>query len=388
VLDLGDHYLADFINPGESRGYAHPLRLAICQWCTLLQLTVTVPRTTLYNDRYSFRSGTNEAIRNDLASVVQYALGAERHPASRPGRWLDIASNDGTLLSFVPRQWERSGVDPLKHLAGEAWQHATRLITDFFSPWYYTGRYFDVVTSVSMFYDLDDPDQFACGVRDVLARDGVWVIQQNYALDMLHRKAVDNVLHEHVTYFSVTSLKPLIERHGLEISDVAYSDVNGGCFRVIAGRRGVRPVRQSVSDALAREDAARLGEARTWAAWGCEVRAELASTRDLLLWAQATGKRVCLYGASARSGTFLQMIGAGPDLIGAAADRSEAKAGKVMASTGIPVISEEQMRADQPDYLLVGPWYFREVFTERERDYLKAGGSMIFPLPQFEVVTL
>lgn len=388
VLDLGEHYLPDFIEPGQPRGERHPLRLALCELCTLLQLTVTIPRKGLYNGRYGFRSGVNEAVREDLRSVVAYALAAEQHPGHRrPGRWLDIACNDGTLLSFVPDSFERTGIDPLWHLADEAWEHANRLIPDFFSPHYFPGRYYDVVTSVSVFYDLDDPGEFACGVREILAPDGLWVIQQNYSLDMLNLHAVDNVLHEHVTYFSVTSLKPLIERHGMEINDVTYSEVNGGCFRVMVSRRGIRPVKPSVADALAAEAAARLDSPVTWMDWGAEVRTELALTRDLLDCAAASGKRVCLYGASARSGTYLQMIGAGPDVIASAADRSPAKTGKIMATTGIPVISEEQMRAEQPDYLLVGPWFFREVFVQRERDYLSAGGRIVFPLPQFEIVT-
>ena len=381
VLDLGDHYLPDFTAPGEPRGPKYPLRLEFCPGCTLLQLAETTPRDALYHDRYGFKSGVNEAIRADLADVVKYALAAKWDAES----WLDIACNDGTLLSEVPEGVYRAGIDPLRQFAGEAAAHADVVVSDYFAPRHF-GQPFDVITSVSMFYDLDDPGGFVRDVASVLAERGVWVIQQNYALAMMERNAVDNLCHEHVTYFSVTSLKPLLERHGLQIADVAYSDVNGGCFRTLVTRRNARVITPSVREALDAEAAAGLGDAATYIRWAEEVRAELAKTRELLERAKANGERVLVYGASTRGGTILQMIGAGPELLPAAVERNPAKVGKIMAAAGIPIISEEEMRADPPEYLLVSPWFFRGTFVEREAEYLKNGGSMVFPLPKFEVV--
>lgn len=382
VLDLGDHYLPDFPDPGTPRGISWPLELVLCDRCGLLQLGQTVPRDELYHDRYGFRSGVNEAIRADLESVVHYAL--EQHPGVR--NWLDIACNDGTLLSFVPSHITRTGIDPLKHLAPAAVTHADKVISDYFRPDYFNDGEFDVITSVSMFYDLDDPGQFAAGVARVLAPDGIWVIQQNYAADMITRNAVDNICHEHVTYFAVRPLKLLLERHGLEVIDVAYSDVNGGCVRTLIQHRLARPALRSVTAALLNERLYGLSHPQTWRTWGASVRAELGKTRQALEDLVAAGKRCYLYGASTRGGTFLQMIGAGPDLLPYAVERSPAKVGKIMAATGIPIISEEAMRADPPQALLVSPWFFRDVFVQREAGYLADGGAMIFPLPRFEVV--
>jgi SAM-dependent methyltransferase len=381
VLDLGLHRLPDFTLPGDLTGQSWPLRLVHCPACTLLQLADTTPRSVLYHERYGFRSGVNEAIRADLADVVRYALAAQ--PGARS--WLDIACNDGTLLGSVPAGIHRTGIDPLAHLAAEAMQHADVVISDYFRPEYFLEP-FDVITSVSMFYDLDDPAGLARGVASALAPDGAWVIQQNYAAAMLERNAVDNICHEHVTYFSVTSLLPVLAAAGLEITDVGYSDVNGGCFRTLASHRGERPVQASVEHALAAERAMGLGDPATWTAWGQAVLGELAKTRRLLDDASAAGERVMVYGASTRGGTILQAIGAGPALIEAAVERQPAKVGKVMAAAGIPIISEEQMRADPPQWLLVSPWFFRDVFLDRERAYLEAGGRMVFPLPRFEVV--
>lgn len=381
VLDLGAHYLPDFTSPGTLRGRPYPLRLECCPGCTLLQLGETTPRQMLYHERYGFKSGVNEAIRADLASVAEYALKARPDPRS----WLDIACNDGTLLASVPPSCYRAGIDPLRHLAGEAIAHADCVISDYFRPEYFSEP-FDVITSVSMFYDLDDPGQFAEEVASVLAPGGIWVIQQNYAGHMLERNAVDNICHEHVTYFTVTALAALLKGCGLEIADVAYSDVNGGCIRTLVTRAGERQAASSVAGALEAEARAGLGDPATWRAWGREVLAELEKTRRLLDDAEAAGERVMVYGASTRGGTILQAISAGPELIEAAVERQPAKVGKVMAATGIPIISEEEMRADPPEWLLVSPWFFRDVFLEREAEYLRNGGRMAFPLPRFEVV--
>lgn len=385
VLDLGAHYLPDFTDPGTLRGRAYPLRLMLCPACTLLQLAETTPREALYHERYGFKSGVNEAVRRDLADVVRYALAARPDPRS----WLDIACNDGTLLSSVPPHVHREGIDPLAQLAAEAGLHADTIISDYFWPGYYDGAGgapFDVITSVSMFYDLDDPGQFAEDVASVLAPGGAWVIQQNYAGHMLERNAVDNVCHEHVTYFTVTALDRLLRLRGLEVNDVAYSDVNGGCIRTLVTRARERAVAPSVGEALEREAASGLGDPATWRKWGGEVLAELAKTRRLLEDAKAAGERVMVYGASTRGGTILQAIGAGPALVEAAVERQPAKVGKVMAAAGLPIISEEEMRANPPEWLLISPWFFRDVFLEREAEFLRNGGRMLFPLPRFEVV--
>lgn len=381
VLDLGPMYLADFTDPGESRGEPWPLRLLLCGNCTLLQVAEPTPRKLLLHDRYGFRSGINEANRADVHDIARHALGAVASPRS----FLDIGSNDGTLLAAVPRHVRRVGIDPLGQFAAEAARHADAIITDYFSPARFSPGEFDVITSAAMFYELEDPAAFVTGVRDVLARDGAWVIQQNYALDMLRNNVVDNIVHEHVAYYSVRSLSHLLGRHGMEVSDVTYSPVKGGCMRTLVSHKGARPVNDSVAHALFTEAGFLIDQPETWQAWGKSVRAELEKTRHVLEQAKADGKRAWIYGASTRGGTMLQVIGAGPELTPFAVERDETKFGKVMASVNVPIISEAEMRADPPDMLLVSPWFFGQVFKERERAFIEAGGKLLFPLPRFEV---
>jgi len=387
VLDLGEHRLPDFVTPEQYEQMdltQYPLKLVICLDCTLLQLSESTPRPKLYHDRYGFRSSTNEAVREDLAGIVEYALRVNPDAKS----WLDIACNDGTLLSFVPPDVYRTGIDPVQAIARDARRdgHANRVVYDYFGAHYFRPHEFDVVTSVSMFYDLDDPNQFVHEVSQVLAPGGVWVIQQNYAGDMLARNAVDNVAHEHVTYFALLPLMILLERHGMEINDVTFSDVNGGCIRTLVSRIGDRPVSASVQEAYEREVIMGLHRPDVCTSWGKQVRHELHQTLSFLQNAKHDGRKVYLYGASTRGGTFLQMIGAGPNLLSYAVERSPAKIGKIMSATGIPIIGEEAMRHDHPSALLVSPWFFKDVFLRREAEYLRKGGRLVFPLPKFEVI--
>lgn len=394
VVDLGLQYITDFLPPGAPRRQ-EPLRLMLCTGCGLVQLSDFVPRDALYHERYGFKSGINEAVVEDLQSIAAWALhrsplphepaAADRPPHPRGRRWLDIGSNDGTLLAAVPPGIWRAGVDPLGQFADEARTHADRIDVCYFYPELYDRGEFDIITSGAMFYDLEQPGEFARQVKQVLSDDGVWVIQQNYALHMLENNVIDNVIHEHLTYFTVDTLDRLLGYHGLEIFDVSYSGVKGGCIRTAVAPAGRRQVQPSVLNAIGREMLAQADQALTWQRWGLDVYRELRRTREELEKIAARGERCYVYGASSRGGTFLQIVGGGPDLLTCAVDRNPDKVGKIMSSTGLPIISEEQMRADPPEYLLIAPWFFRDVFINRETDFLDKGGAFIFALPHFEV---
>lgn len=383
VVDLGVQNLADF-RPDPNPPQAHPLRLMLCEVCTLLQLADLTPRYLMYHDRYGFRSGVNEAIRRDLADIVGHAVNAY---GELPATWLDIACNDGTLLSMVPPQVERVGCDPVGAFAAESSKHADRIVPDYFKPSNYPQRYYDVVTSISVFYDLPDPGRFVAEVAAVLAPGGVWIIQQNYALDMLTSHAVDNISHEHVTYFTLAALLPILERHGLQVVDVSRSTVNGGCFRTVVRRTGEREPSGAVVAMLAEEKAAGLGRVETWRVWQTQVAAQLEELAVFVRAANSQNKTVAVYGASTRGGTLYQAAGLGGKDFCYAVERQPEKVGKWMSSIGVPIVSEVKARAERPDYMVVSPWFFRDVFVEREARYLREGGTLVFPLPAFEMVT-
>jgi SAM-dependent methyltransferase len=382
ALNLGEHFLSDF-REDQTKPPRVPLVVVRCHDCTLVQLRHTAPPADLYHPRYSFKSGVNPAIARDLADVVATALQWRPGPAS----WLDIASNDGTLLSHVGEYVWRVGCDPLEQFAAECKQHADWVVVDFFTPDRFARTVpFDIITSVSVFYDLDDPNQFVEGVKRVLADDGVWVVQQNYLLDMLNANSVDNVSHEHLAYYSVASLSALLARHGLEINDVQHSSVNGGCIRTVITRAGTREILPSVDEALDAEQAAGLDTLAPLAEFADRSEKALAELRDLIRTINERGQRVWAYGAGTRAGTIWQAAGLDHEDLPFVVDRNPDKVGRFQSAIGARIISEEQMRADPPDYLAIGPWWFKDQFVEREADFLDHGGQLIVPLPELEVI--
>lgn len=383
VLSLGDQYLSEFVADPSYRPPRHPLDLVACQACTLSQLRHTAPSAQMFHGSYSFKSGISDAIRRDLASVVVYAT--ELYPGVHGiGSWLDIASNDGTLLSNVPPHIRRVGIDPLKQFADEARQHANSIITDFFSVESIRAAgksddLFDVITSVSMFYDLDDPNEFVADVAKVLHPRGIWVIQQNYLPTMIANCSFDNISHEHLTYFSMTSLFSLLERHGLKIVDADTSSINGGCFRtaVVHADFDVQ-TSPSVADLITTEQVD----------YSLFTKRTIKRVQEigLLVRSLATrGNTIYIYGASTRGGVIWQAAGIDSEHVSAVVERNPDKFGKYMSAIGVPIISEEDMRANPPDYLLLGPYWLVDDVVEREREYLEQGGSLIVPLPNLEI---
>ena len=379
VIDLGEQYLSDF-REDDSKPPKAPLTLMMCEKCSLVQLAHTVEREALYHDNYGFRSSVNESIVADLQSIVKNAM---RYV--RKGKWLDIASNDGTLLSFVPdTAFYKVGVDPVTKFYDLAIHHADEIHPAFFSADVVDGQKFDVITSISMFYDIDNLDEFVAEVAEVLADKGVWIIQQNYLYDMLRYGAIDNICHEHLTYFDLQTLHSLLWRHGLFIQDVSTSNINGGVLRTTVRKVGNQVPDKSVDKIVGLERTYGIGEPGTMAFFADRSRANLDKLIEVV--DDSNNQPIDIYGASTRGAVLWQAAGIDQTRVSFAVERQEEKVGKWFSPIGIEIISEKEMRDSPPQSLLVGPWWHRDGFVKREAQFLKNGGKMIFPLPVVEVV--
>lgn len=382
IINLGDQHISDF-RDDNTLPPKYPLEVVYCDDCKLVQLRHTVPSGEMYHERYGFKSGISDSIKNDLREVVEQAL-AKKPDASS---WLDIASNDGTLLSFVPKEIYRAGVDPITKLCNEARQHADSIVNDFFSSERFGQNDFDIITSISMFYDLDDPNEFVSGVEKVLASKGVWVIQQNYLLTTLQLGAIDNICHEHLEYYTLMSLRALLDRHGLEVFKCSTSMVNGGSIRTFVARKGDYPVGASVHRQMGLERKAGLDSIDAYRSFADKAMSNITALHDLVYELANKDKTIYIYAASTRGATIWQAAGIGPEQVVCAVERNPAKVGARFSAIDIPIISEEEFRRLRPDYALVGPWFF--AFPEiinRESEYILGGGKMIVPLPDLVVI--
>lgn len=387
VLSLGNQYLSDFSKDNYQPAKS-PLNLVLCNNCNLVQLKDTVSPTLLYTERYGYKSGINNTMKEELKEIV--------HKAQRKlnGRQkfsvLDIGANDGTLLSFYPKEVFKTAFEPIKKFALECSKYADIVINDFFNYKSYADKLadkkIDVITAISCFYDIDNPNKFLRDIRKILKKDGIFIIQQNYLVGMLMNNAFDNIVHEHLEYYSLLSLENLLSRHGLEIFHVEESAINGGSFRTFISHKKVKSIQESVFRWREYEKALKLDEVKIYNDFAKRVKKNKKELHNLIKELTKKSKNIYVYGASTRGNTLLQFYQLNNKLIKAAVERNPEKWGKNVSSLNIPIISEEEARKQKPDYMLVLPWFFKEEFLDREKNYLKNGGHFIFPLPKIEII--
>ena len=368
------------------------LRLVLCQDCGLVQLADSFPASVLYGDNYGYRSGLNASM---LQHLKRTARRLERlADLSQGDVVLDIGANDGSLLrSYETPGLIKVGIDPTiaKFIDFYADDVNTTCVPDFF-----TAANFDavsparaaVVTSIAMFYDREDPVAFARDIRHCLAPEGLWHFEQSYMPWMLRSGAYDTICHEHLEYYSLTTIRRILDEAGLHIVDVATNAVNGGSIAVTAARDDSSWETVSIIPEWLLEEERRssVGDVGTWRRFAETVESRQADLFELLTALRNSGKTVMGLGASTKGNVLLQTTGITPELVSVIGDVNPYKFGRYMPGTGIPITSEEEVLAREPDYLLVLPWHFRETFMVTLEPFLSRGGRLIFPLPDIEIV--
>jgi hypothetical protein len=401
LFTLGELHISDFIDKDqEPRLEPVELKLMLAPKSGLVQLAHTADFDAMYRE-YWYRSGTNATMRNELKEIAEKATKLIRPVAGDV--WLDIGCNDGTLLSNVDPSVTRVGFDPALNtfLEAESKKHADTVVVDYFTGAKYreTGhKKAKVVTSIAMFYDLEDPHAFVNDVSEAMDDEGLWIIQMSYLPLMLKQLAFDNICHEHLEYYSLEALKYLLDSHDMKIVDCELNDINGGSFRIYIRKASASPslfattpyrdvAEMRVESILTLEEKMNLRDPQTYFDFYSKIQELKKQTTEFILQARAEGKTIWGYGASTKGNTLLQWYGLNDTHIDGIAERSEIKYGKKTAGSNIPIFSEDEARSKKPDYMLVLPWHFINEFKQREQDYLKQGGAFIVPCPKFEIIT-
>jgi hypothetical protein len=400
VLSLGDQHIAGaFAEPGGDQPVqrAIPVDLVRCDMtrnqdgCGLIQLRHTVPGAILYHS-YWYRSGVNRTMTENLHGIARAA--EELVGLTAGDLVIDIGCNDGTLLDGYRAQGlVYLGFDP-SDVSRYAVEKGYDVIRDFYGYEHLRRRHPDrkakVVTSIAMFYDLEDPRSFVADVEQALAEDGVWVMELHYLPSMLEMNSFDAIVHEHLEYYSLAVIERLIGEAGLETVRAELNDVNGGSIRLFIARAGRRTISADDERALQalriREFELALDSPEPYERFKAnaeKVRDDLSALCRRLT---GEGRTIHVYGASTKGNTILQYAGLDASVIPYAADRNPDKWGSETIATHIPIVSEEDSRAMKPDYYLVLPWHFLDEFLEREAEYLDGGGRFIVPLPEVRIV--
>lgn len=396
VINLGDQFLqGSFVKEGVPNP---PMRKIPCllvrccpeddeNACGLLQMRHSVPPEILYST-YWYRSTTNQTMRNHLAGIVHEALSMHKQTDEEPGYALDIGCNDCTLMAYYPKEWKVQGIDPSDVPHDEKFKVVKSL---FPSDAYEIGE-LDIITSIAMFYDLEDPVAFATAVRDALAEDGIWIMECSYMPSMLDLNSYDTICHEHLEYYSLAVIERICKLAGLKVVRAELNSSNGGSIRCYISRStSVKYDQPRWSDSVRklriREFDLKLDTDAPYQSFQSRIDAHRLELVEVLNYHRRRDRRIHLYGASTKGNTILQWCGIDAQMIEAAADRNPEKHGAFTLGTGIPIISEEKSREMKPDIYLVLPWHFADEMVKREEAFLKAGGMMIFPLPKVAIIT-
>jgi len=392
VLSLGDQCLTGvFPRNRDEKISKGPLDLVWCPDSGLLQLKQSYSLSEMYGDNYGYRSGLNISMVKHLQNKIQHL---EKLVAlSSSDLVIDIGSNDATALqAYKNRDIIRVGIDPVGKKFEKYYVNGMRLIPEFFPSSTFqkefAGKKAKVITSIAMFYDLEDPKEFAASIEENLDEDGVWHFEQSYMPAMLRTNAYDTVCHEHLQYYSLSSVKTLLANCGLKIIDVQFNDVNGGSFAITAGKNASNFIESTaiIDWLLLQEERMGLNTPRPYRQFEERVFEHRTNLAELIKVLNADKKTILGYGASTKGNVLLQFCGITEKEIPYIAEVNEDKFGCYTPGTLIPIISEEEAKKMNPDYFLILPWHFKNTIIAKEQEFISRGGKFIIPLPEIQIV--
>jgi len=395
ILDLGDQSLTGvFHSPKEEIDRA-PLVLVKCfdtdasKSCGLVQLKHTYELSKMYGENYGYRSSLNSSMVDHLEEMVKELL-EFNIDLNTNDLVIDIGSNDGTTLNSYPNiDATLIGIDPTAKYFKKYYKNNINIIDDFFTAekirTLFPEKKAKIITSFSMFYDLEDPQSFTNEVADLLDEQGIWVLEQSYLPLMLKNNSFDTICHEHLEYYALRQIHWLFDKAGLKIIDVRFNMVNGGSFRVYAAKKtSMRSVNHSVIEKIiAEEKEMQLDKMKPYEDFCFRVEKLKYELIDKLNLINKLGKTVFGLGASTKGNVLLQYYNLNSSQLNAIGEVNADKFGKVTPGSLIPIEDEKLILEKKPDYLLVLPWHFKSFFQNNKRF---DGIKLIFPLPAVEEI--
>ena len=367
IGSLGTLAISNFTAKPSLNARKAPLELILCKRCSLLQLRHNAPQEIMYARHYWYRSALNRVIADDLKEI------AHLFPEKKV-TWIDIGANDGTLLRYVPKRFDRVGVEPAENLCKELGKYADDHLHEFWED--IEIEQADVITAIGMMYDSEEPNKFVANVKTHLKEDGVFVAQMMTLHPMMKLNDVANICHEHLLYPNYKALVTLFERNGLEIFKVEENDINGGSYRLFArhlkkGSIKYKEPKYGLKEYKEFFQRIEYNKKKTW-----EFINQVSN---------GSGKKVYGYAASSKGNTLLQYYKLDNKMIQGIAEKNPEKIGKYTVETSIPIVSENEARK-KADYFFILSWAFTNEFIKREKKWHKAGGKFLISIPNFRII--
>jgi hypothetical protein len=391
AFSLGEQYLTGIFprNKKESITKGH-LSMVICKNCSLLQLEHSFDSDEMYGDNYGYMSSLNQSMFEHLRNKVPKLK--KKVQLSYKDIIVDIGSNDGTFLSFFDRKFKLIGVDPTIKKFSKYYRKDILQIPEFFSYDILKNKLNNkkakLITTISMFYDLPNPIKFVEDVYNILDKNGLWHLEQSYMPSMIRNFSYDTICHEHLEYYSLKSIKFILDKVGFKIIDIEFNDINGGSFALTVAKKNSAYIenKKIVEWLLEKEEILKYNELATHKNFYKECLKQKKLLVDLLKNLKDMKKKVLGYGASTKGNVILQFCNIDEKLIENIGEVNKYKFNKFTPGSNIKIISEKQMKSLKPDYLLVLPWHFKDFIVKKEKKFLTDGGRLIFPLPDIEII--
>jgi GDP-mannose 4,6-dehydratase len=389
VIYLGEQYITSrFPLYGDWSTPKTEITLLKCQNCSLIQLKETTKSSELYEYEYGYRSGISNTMREHLYKYQQEMISIV-HELKENDTVVDIGSNDSTLLQYYSDNLKRIGVDPTGNQFKKCYGKVELI------PTYFTFKNFrdvydqkvKIISSISMFYDLPDPIQFAKDIYNVLDDNGIWTCEQSYMPTMIKRNSIDTICHEHLEYYALHQVKYIADKANMKIIHLSFNDCNGGSFRIYFAKKEsmYNEATELIKETLKQENEFGIHSDELYINFMNQCDYEIYKLKEFTKIVNQNNKQIWIYGASTKGNCLLQYGNIKESDMKYAVERNLDKVGK-MTSTGIKIISEEKMRENPPEYLLVLPWHFKDEIIKRESEFLEKGGQLIFPFPTFDIV--
>lgn len=393
IIDLGNQFLTGHFaqEPHDPSIASGPLSLVKCSGpsetaCGLLQLEHSYDLGTLYGDNYGYRSGLNKSMVEHLRSKVAKILST--YKPNSGAFILDIGSNDGTTLSAYPKDFQLIGMDPTAKKFLQYYPPHIQVISDFFSSKSFlsaTNCKADVITSFSMFYDLESPINFAQQIADSLnLEEGVWIFEQSYMPTMLKQVSYDTICHEHLEYYSLRQIDWILESVGLHAIDIELNNINGGSFSVVAAHKNAKyPVSESVTNLRKYEQSLHLDQLKIYMDFAKATEESRKNLLSVISKINHEYGKINALGASTKGNVILQYCGLTTDQIEAVGEVNSDKFNCFTPGSWIPIRPESEVLKHENPYLLILPWHFREFFVSNTHIKNK---KLLFPLPKIDIV--
>jgi 2-polyprenyl-3-methyl-5-hydroxy-6-metoxy-1,4-benzoquinol methylase len=396
-ISIGEQYLSSIFP--ENLNYKNelkksPLKIVQClktnnNECGSLQLAHDYDLSEMY-EHYPYTSSSNSSMKRILEDVAN--SGKSLNNLNPGDTVLDIGCNDGTLFDFFKNEnVNLIGIDPAQNIESVVKSDRLIMLKD-----YFTAKNFNKISKdkaklafgIAMFYHLHNPVGFCKDVESVLDDNGVAIIQMAYLPAMIKTNMYDNIVHEHTGYYGTQQMKWILEKANLELFDVELNDVYGGSFRIFAKKKdnpNFKPTKR-LQNTLEQELNEGIFETQTYSSFMSRINRTKEDLNYLIEQIKNKGKNIWIYGASTKGNTIMQFCNIGPESIEAAADSNPFKFGKYMIGSDIPIVDENKMRQEKPDYLLALPYSFVDAFKKREKELVEGGTKFIVPLPEVKIV--